>query len=152
LLLTVVMGQSLQNVIIAIAFIRTVHGTRMVRSLVVAEKEKEYVTAGEVIGCSAFRISFRHLVPNIIPLVIVGAAGGIGDSILTEAALSFLGLGVPPPAATWGGALSREARTYFMIAPWLAFFPGLALSSTVLAFNVFGDALRDALDPYLRRR
>jgi peptide/nickel transport system permease protein len=151
MLLTVILGQSLRNVLIAIAFIQTVHGTRLVRSLVLAEKEKEYVTASRVMGCRTTRICFRHMVPNIFPLVIVAAAGGVGDAILAEASLSFLGLGVPPPAPSWGGALSRDARSYFMIAPWLALFPGLALSSTVLAFNIFGDALRDALDPYLRR-
>ncbi len=118
LLLTTVLGQNLQNVIIAIAFVRIVHGTRMVRSLVLAERENEYVTAAEVIGGSTIRISFRHIVPNIIPLVIVGAAGGIGDSILAEASLSFLGLGVPPPAATWanvgyvvGGRLSASEKS-----------------------------------------
>jgi peptide/nickel transport system permease protein len=151
MLLTVILGQSLRNVLIAIAFIQTVHGTRLVRSLVLAEREKEYVTASRVIGCRTTRVCFRHMVPNIFPLIIVAAAGGVGDAILAEASLSFLGLGVPPPAPSWGGALSRDARSYFMIAPWLALFPGLALSSTVLASNVFGDALRDALDPYLRR-
>jgi peptide/nickel transport system permease protein len=151
LLLTNILGPSLQNVIFAIAFIRTVHGIRFVRSMVLAEKEKAYLMSAQVVGCTTARICFRHISPNLVPLVIVAAAGAVGDSILTEAALSFLGLGVPPPAPSWGGELSRDARSFFVLAPWLALFPGLALSSAVLAFNLFGDALRDATDPWLRR-
>ncbi len=145
------LGQNLLNVIIAIAAIQTVHGIRIVRGLVLTEQEKEYVTAARITGCSAVRISFRHLSPNIIPIVIVIAVGAVGDAILVEATLSFLGLGIPPPASSWGGELGRDAQTFYLLAPWLVIFPGLALSSAVLGFNTLGDALRDAIDPWLRR-
>lgn len=145
------LGQNLLNVIIAITVIRTVHGIRIVRSLVLSEKEKEYVAAAQVVGSTSLRICLRHLSPNIIPLVIVIAAGAVGDAILAEATLSFMGLGIPAPTPSWGGELGGDAQTFYLLAPWLVIFPGLALSSAVLGFNNLGDALRDAIDPWLRR-
>lgn len=123
---------------------------RMVRGEVMALREREFVEAGRALGFSGPRILVRHVLPNAMAPVIVAATLGIGDAIILEAGLSFLGLGVQSPTASWGGMVA-EGRNYLLGAWWLATFPGLAIVITVLAFNLAGDGLRDALDPRLRR-
>lgn len=123
---------------------------RVVRGSVMKEKEALYIEAAIAIGATDRRIVWRHLLPNVAPSVLVLASAAIPAAILAEAALSFLGLGIQPPTASWGGDLSGEARRYFELQPWMALAPGIALSLAVLAFNLLGDTLRDVLDPRLR--
>jgi peptide/nickel transport system permease protein len=125
-------------------------GSRIVRSAVVSVREHMYVHAAQSIGAGTQRILWRHILPNVMPVVIVLFTSRLGATILAESALSFLGLGVPPPAPTWGGMLTGSARAYMYQGPWLALVPGLALTIVVYAINVFGDALRDLLDPRMR--
>ena len=106
--------------------------------------------AARAIGAGNLRIMIKHITPQCVAPWIIIATSALGIAILTEASLSFLGLGVPPPTPSWGGMLSGSARDYFIIAPWMAIWPGLGLSLAVYGFNLFGDALRDALDPRLR--
>ncbi|MCK9518193.1 MAG: ABC transporter permease [Dehalococcoidia bacterium] len=125
---------------------------RVMRGVVLAEKEKLYVEAARSIGVSVPRIMFRHILPNVAAAIIIVATSLLGTAILVEASLSFLGFGTPPPTPSWGADLSGNARVFFVHAPWMAIFPGIALSLVVLGFNLFGDALRDVLDPRLRNR
>jgi len=123
---------------------------RIVRGSVFVEREKEYVVAARALGAPAWQIMLRQILPNVLaPIIIIGTTL-LAAAILAEAALSFLGLGVPPATPSWGGDLSGSARDYFESAPWMAIFPGAALSLAVLGFNFLGDALRDVLDPQLR--
>ena len=124
---------------------------RIVRSEILAIKENDYVAAARVIGDSNFAIVFRHVLPNALPSIIVRATLGISSAILDCAALGFLGLGVQPPDAEWGDMLGRGRNELFR-APWLMIFPGLAITLTVLAFNLLGDGIRDGLDPKSRKR
>jgi ABC-type dipeptide/oligopeptide/nickel transport system permease subunit len=123
---------------------------RVVRSSVLSVRGNEYVIAAQVIGCGGNRILLRHILPNVIAPVIVLATLGIPSAIIAGASLSFLGLGVQPPTADWGEMLS-SGRNQFALAPWLSIFPGLAIVITVLSINLFGDGLRDALDPRQQR-
>jgi peptide/nickel transport system permease protein len=123
---------------------------RVVRGVALAQRNQQYVEAARVVGCHDTRIIWRHVLPNLMAPIIVIASIQLGAVILAESALSFLGYGTPPPTPTWGGMLSGGSTRFMEIAPWLAIFPGLALSLAVLAFNLFGDALRDVLDPRLR--
>ena len=125
-------------------------GSRVVRSAVVSVRENMYVHAAQSIGASTTRILWRHIVPNVLPPVIVLFTTRLGGVILAESSLSFLGLGVPPPAPTWGSMLSGTGRTYMFQGPWLALAPGLSITLVVYATNIFGDALRDLLDPRMR--
>jgi peptide/nickel transport system permease protein len=125
-------------------------GSRIVRSAVLATRENMYVHAAQSIGASAPRILWRHILPNVMPPIIVLFTTGLGFVILTESTLAFLGLGVPPPMPTWGGMLSGSGRVYMLQGPWLALAPGLCLVVVVFAANIFGDALRDLLDPRMR--
>jgi peptide/nickel transport system permease protein len=125
-------------------------GVRIIRGSVLAEKQQQYVEAARALGARDGRILWRQLLPNILPLVIVALSLRIPAVILAEASLSFLGLGIPPPTASWGADLGGTARTYFRTQPWLALAPGIALSLTVLGFSLLGDAVRDAFDPRLR--
>jgi peptide/nickel transport system permease protein len=144
-----VLGPSIENVVIVIG-VGIVPGVqRVIRGAALAEKQNQYIEAAQAIGASSPRILFRHLAPNVMPLAIVIATTLLGGAILAEAALSFLGLGVPPPNPSWGADVSL-ARNTFPIHSWWAFFPGLAIALTVLGFNFLGDALRDILDPRLR--
>lgn len=151
LLLIVVrlLGPSLLNVVLAIAFGIIPSVARIARGATLAEKNNLYIEAARSMGASDLRLLFRHLVPNILPLAIVIATTLLGTAILAEAALSFLGLGIPPPNPSWGADISY-ARTSFPYNTWTAFFPGAAISLSVLGFNLLGDALRDILDPRLR--
>ncbi|MBI2166300.1 MAG: ABC transporter permease [Chloroflexi bacterium] len=150
LVVVATLGASLFNVILALAFILTPRANRLLRGSVLSARENIYVEAARAVGCSSWRIALRHILPNVTAPIIVLATISLGSAIITEASLSFLGMGVPPPFPTWGGMLSGEGRSYMIYAPWIAIFPGLAITITVLAFNLLGDALRDVLDPRLR--
>jgi peptide/nickel transport system permease protein len=152
LLLMVVMsivGTGMWQVIICLGISFGIGGTRMVRSLVINIKENMYISAASAIGGSTSTILVKHILPNIMASIIILFSMGIPGTILTEAGLSFLGFGIPPPNPSWGGMLSGSARTYMFQAPWMAFWPGLALSIMVYGVNMFGDAVRDLLDPRL---
>ena len=144
------LGASLQNVILAIGISIIPGAARIVRSAVLSSKENQYVEAATVIGCSSGRIMLRHVLPNVFAPILVIATVYLGNAIIIEASLSFLGMGSPPPNTSWGAILSAEGRQFLERAPWIAIFPGAAISLVVLAFNLLGDALRDVLDPRLR--
>jgi peptide/nickel transport system permease protein len=144
-----VLGPSITNVILVVAIGIVPGVSRVVRSAVLSERQNQYVEAARALGASDARIIARHLAPNVLPLGIVIATTLLGAAILAEASLSFLGLGIPPPNPSWGADVSAS-RTSFPINTWAALFPGLAISLTVLGFNLLGDALRDILDPRLR--
>ncbi len=150
LAITAALGQSLTNIIIAIGLVQIPRANRIVRSQVMAVKESQYVEAARAIGAGHIRIMVSHITPQCVAPWLIIATGALGIAILTEAALSFLGLGVPPPSPSCGGMLSGPARDYFVQAPWMAIWPGLGLSLAVYGFNLFGDGLRDVLDPRLR--
>jgi peptide/nickel transport system permease protein len=145
------LGASLQNVILAIGISIIPGAARIVRSAVLSAKENQYVEAAVVIGADATRIMRGHILPNVMAPIIVIASIQLGSAILSEASLSYLGLGVPLNVPSWGSMLSGSALRYMIRAPWMAIFPGLALTLVVLGVNLFGDALRDILDPRLRR-
>lgn len=145
-----VVGPGMPQIIAVLSFAFGIAGSRIIRSAVVAVREHMYVHASLSIGASTHRILWRHILPNIMPPIIVLFTTRVGAVILVESGLSFLGLGVPPPAPTWGGLLSGSGRTYMFQGPWLALAPGLCLTILVYAINVFGDALRDLLDPRMR--
>lgn len=145
-----IVGPGLPQITIVLGLQYGIAGSRIVRGSVVAVREHIYTQAARSIGASTFHVLRRHVVPNIMPILIILFTTRVGAVILSEAGLSFLGLGVPPPAATWGGMLSGTGRTYMYLAPWLALAPGLSLTIVVYAINVFGDALRDLLDPRMR--
>ncbi len=153
LILTVValLPASIYNIMIVIGLTSWMGTTRFVRAEFLSLRELDFVTAARALGVSNRRIIFRHMVPNAIAPVLVSATIGIASAILTESALSFLGLGVPPPHATWGNILS-DGKTYIFDAPWLTFIPGIAILIVVLSFNLFGEGLRDVLNPRLRER
>lgn len=125
---------------------------RIMRGMVLELREQQYVEAARVVGAANFRIMWRHIAPNMVGLMIVITSISLPAAILAEASLSFLGVGVEAGTPSWGADLSGTTRTYFIRGPWLAIFPGLALAITVFGFNVFGDSLRDTLDPRLRGR
>ena len=140
------------NIILVIAIVIAPGTSRVVRGTVLAIKENVYIEAARSIGAGSGRIVFRHILPNVIAPIIVIASIWVGNAIVIEAALSFLGLGTPPPTPTWGGMLALEGRRHLENAPWLALAPGAAISIAALAVNMLGDALRDVLDPRLRNR
>jgi ABC-type dipeptide/oligopeptide/nickel transport system permease subunit len=143
-----VLGPGLQNALLAIAIVNIPVYARVVRASVLSVKEQDYVSASRSLGADPFRILFQRILPNAIAPLIVTGTLGIGTAILDAAALSFLGLGAQPPIAEWGSMLGSERNQVFT-APHLVFFPGIAIMITVLAFNLMGDGLRDALDPRL---
>ena len=145
-----VLGPGMPQVIGVLALLYGIAGSRIIRGAVVSVRENTYVHAAQSIGASTLRILWRHILPNVMPVVIVLFTARVGATILAESGLSFLGLGVPPPAPTWGGMLTGSSRTYMYQGPWLALAPGLALTIVVYAINVLGDALRDLLDPRMR--
>jgi peptide/nickel transport system permease protein len=151
-MLLLVMGAGVSTVILAIAVTRVPASTRVIRSVALATKEMVYVDAARVAGATAPRIMIRHIAPACIAPFLVIFSASLGIAITTEAALSFVGVGVPPPAPSWGTMLSGAAVGKFNPLWWLAVFPGLAITITVLAINLAGDSLRDFLDPQLRRR
>jgi peptide/nickel transport system permease protein len=151
-MLLLVMGAGVTTVIVAIAVTRVPASTRVIRAVALATKEMVYVDAARVAGATAPRIMIRHIAPACIAPFLVIFSASLGIAITTEAALSFVGVGVPPPAPSWGTMLSGAAVGKFNPLWWLAVFPGLAITITVLAINLAGDSLRDFLDPQLRRR
>jgi peptide/nickel transport system permease protein len=140
------MGPGLVNVIVALAISGWVGYARLVRAQVMAVKEREFVEAARALGASQIRVIVRHILPNIVQPLIVQAAIGMAAAVLAEATLSFLGLGVPPPTASWGSMLN-DARSHLFDSPHLVFFPAMAVMLCVLSFNFIGDALRDYMDP-----
>lgn len=150
LVMSASLGPSLRNTIIAIAIPLIPYAARVIRANVLAVRELSFVEAARAVGMSETRIALRHVLPNTIaPLLVLGTAQ-LGSAILTEASLSFLGLGMPEPYPSWGRMLSESAAEYVRTAPWLVIFPGLAISLAVFGTNLLGDALRDLLDPRQR--
>lgn len=145
-----VFGSGITQIILTLGLLIGIGGSRIVRSAVVSVREDMYIHAAKSMGASAPRILWRHVLPNVVPPLIVLFSSSVGTAILAESGLSFLGLGVPPPHPTWGGMLSGNGRTYMLQGPWLALAPGICLTLVVYAINVFGDALRDMLDPRMR--
>jgi peptide/nickel transport system permease protein len=143
------LGPSLQNAMIAIGVSTTPIFVRLTRGQVIAVKVEDYVEAARAVGNPPWRIAIKHILPNILPALIVQATLSIATAIIAEASLSFLGLGQQPPAPSWGSMLNTAQR-FLTNAPWMAVWPGLAIFLAVLSFNLVGDALRDALDPRQR--
>jgi peptide/nickel transport system permease protein len=147
-----VIGAGTLNTIFPIAVILIPINARVVRSAVLSVREHQYIEAARVLGAADQRIMLRHVLPNVVAPILILSSIYIGNAIVVEASLSFLGLGTPPPTPSWGSMLSGQGRTYMEQAPWLAIFPGMAITLTVLSFNLLGDALRDTFDPRLRGR
>ncbi|MDE0122335.1 MAG: ABC transporter permease [bacterium] len=152
LLLTMmsIVGRGLPQIILVLGISGGIGGSRVIRGAVIGIKENVYFQAADAVGSSRLRTFMRHVVPNVLPIVIIMFSVTIGGVILSLAALGFLGFGLPPGTPDWGGLLSREGRQYMEAAPRLAFWPGLCLTVTVFSLNMFGDAVRDLLDPRLR--
>ncbi len=149
--LMAVLGSNLTNAMIAIGVVIMPSAARVVRGSTLAVRTEQYVEAARSMGCGDRRIIARHILPNVLAPIIVLITIQLGNAIIAEASLSYLGLATRPPAPSWGSMLSGAGRVYMMRAPWIAIAPGVAISLTVLAFNLLGDALRDVLDPRLRR-
>jgi peptide/nickel transport system permease protein len=143
-----ILGPSLRNITLLLGVLGSAGASRVVRGAVLGMRHSQYMEAAQVMGASDLRIMLRYVLPNVTHVIVVGATVAIGGFILVEAGLAFLGLGVPPPFPTWGRMLnvSRE----YLNEPWLAIGPGIALTAAVFSFNVFGDALRDVMDPRMR--
>ncbi len=150
IIMAAALGPSMRNTILAIAFVLVPSVARVIRANTLSLREQPFVEAAKAIGMSETRIAIRHVLPNTLAPLIVLATAQFGATILIEAALSFLGLGVPEPHPSWGRMLSESAAEYVRTAPWLVIFPGAAISFVVFGTNLFGDALRDLLDPRQR--
>jgi peptide/nickel transport system permease protein len=149
--ITAALGPGVTNAMIAIGVVATPSFARLTRGQVLSVRERDFVAAAHVLGGSSGRIILRHIWPNVTGPIIVQATLLVASAIITEATLSFLGVGVVPPTSSWGSML-RIGYQYLQLAPWLSIFPGLAIFVTVLGFNFLGDGLRMALDPHLSRR
>jgi peptide/nickel transport system permease protein len=147
-----ILGPAVENVVIAISIPIIPRAARVVRSAALSVKEHVYVEAVQALGASRPRVVLQHIVPNVVAPYIIMLTAQLGAAILAEAALSYLGLGSAEPTPSWGLMLSGSALSYAEKAPWVAIFPGIAISLGVFSFNLFGDSLRDALDPKLRGR
>ncbi len=145
-----IIGPGIWQVIVVLGINWGFVGSRIIRSAVISVKENVYVAAAVAIGCPTSRILTRHILPNVMAPTIILFSVRVPAAIMTEAALSFLGFGIPPPTPSWGGMLSGSSRRYMFVAPWMAIWPGLALATVVYGINMFGDAVRDLLDPRLR--
>jgi len=150
LIVNAYMKPNILNVMVVIGIFGWMGTARLVRGQFLSLREQEFIEAARALGLSDRRIIFRHLLPNALAPVVVSATMGVAGAILTESSLSYLGMGVQEPTASWGSML-RVAQTYLLSAPWMAIFPGLLISITVLALNFIGDGLRDAVDPRLKR-
>ncbi len=149
--ITVALRPGIQNVMIAIAVVYTPAFARLARGEALSVRERDYISAARLLGVGPIRLIGRHILPNVTAPILVLASLRVATAIVTEASLSFLGAGVPPPAASWGGML-KTSYQYTETAPWLAVMPGVAIVLTVIAINIIGDALRTALDPRMRGR
>ena len=145
-----ILSPGMWQLIIVLGIYGGINTSRIIRSAVIGIKGNVYLQASEAIGCTNSRILIKHILPNIIAPIIVSFTTYLPGVILTEASLSFLGYGIPPPAPSWGGMLSATGLEYMYLSPWMVLWPGIALTLTVYGVNVFGDALRDILDPRLR--
>ena len=148
--LLAVLGPGMLNTIVSLSILTAAAASRVIRSATLSVVENPYVEAARAMGGGHVRIMIRHILPNVAPTILVVATIALGGVILAESALSFLGYGVPPPHPSWGAMLSGSGRTYMYKAPWMAIWPGVAISLVVFGFNMLGDALRDVLDPRLR--
>ena len=146
-----VLKPSIGIIILVIGIVYWTPMTRVIHGEVLSIREKEFVDAARLIGCTNRRILFRHILPHLVAPIIVYTSLGIATTILFEATLSYIGLGVQPPTPSWGQMIA-EGQAYYLSAPHLVIYPGLAIMVTVLAFNLVGDGLRDAFDPRQRRR
>jgi len=147
--ISAIMSPGLTSAMLAITLVGWAGFARLVRGITLSLKEQTYVEASRAMGASSARILYKHILPNALPLLLVAGSLRVGGFILLEAALSFLGLGVQPPTPTWGSMISLS-RAYITSAPWMVIFPGLAISITVISFNILGDFLRDKLDPRMQ--
>jgi len=145
-----IVGPGMSQIILVLGILSGVYSSRIVRSAVIGIKEDDYFLATRAIGCPTTRTVMRHIIPNIMAPIIIIFSISIGNIILEEASLSFLGFGLPPEVPSWGGMLSWEGRRYMEIKPELALYPGLCLAVVIFGVNMFGDAVRDLLDPRLR--
>jgi peptide/nickel transport system permease protein len=145
-----VLGPGLLNVVLSLGVLSAANSSRIIRSAALAAREHQYVESARAVGARHLRIILRYILPNVMAPIIIIATISLGFAILAESALSFLGLGVPPPYPSWGEMLSGSGRSYMQRAPWMATWPGVAISLAVFGFNMLGDALRDLLDPRLR--
>ena len=145
-----VLGPGTLNVILALGVIGAAGASRIIRGATLGIVQNAYFEAARAIGCTHTRVILRYVLPNVAGTIIILATIGLGAAILAESALSFLGFGVPPPYPSWGAMLSGSGRSFMYRAPWMAFWPGLAISLAVFGFNMLGDGLRDLLDPRLR--
>lgn len=150
LALMAALGPGLLNLIFALSIVGAAGASRVIRGVVLSTMQNPYVEAARALGAGHLRIIVLYVLPNIIATIIVLATIGLGTVILAESSLSFLGFGVPPPYPSWGGMLSGSGRSFMIHAPWMALCPAAAISLAVFGFNMFGDALRDVLDPRLR--
>lgn len=150
IIVVTIVGPGMWQVIILLGLLYGIGGSRIVRGAVIGIKENVYINAAVSIGCPTIRILTRHVLPNIMAPIIILFTTRMPAVILVEASLSFLGFGIPPPAPSWGGMLSGSGRQFMLMAPWMALWPGLALAIVVYGVNMFGDAVRDLLDPRLR--
>jgi peptide/nickel transport system permease protein len=148
--LLAVLGPGLLNVVLALSILVAAAASRVIRGATLSVVEHPYIEAARAMGAGHARVILRHVLPNVTATIVVIATIGLGGVILAESALSFLGFGVPPPHPSWGSMLSGSGRTYMYSAPWIAIWPGVAISLVVFGFNMLGDALRDVLDPRLR--
>ena len=144
------LGPGLLNLILALSILGAAGASRVIRGAALSTMQNPYVEAARALGAGHARVILRHVLPNVMATIIILATIGLGTVILAESALSFLGFGIPPPYPSWGGMLSGSGRSFMFHAPWMALFPGAAISLAVFGFNMFGDALRDLLDPRLR--
>ena len=142
-------GASVKNVFFALIMLGWIGYARISRSLVLGLKENTFIQASKGVGCKGVRLLFTHIIPNILPTILIYAAMYIGSTVLSIASLSFLGLGVQPPTAEWGTMLS-DAKQYVSLYPHMVIFPGLALALSIFAFNMLGDGLRDLADPHTK--
>ena len=150
MLIVSIVGPGLWTIVVVLGISSGINGSRIVRSATMSVKENVYLQAAKGIGCSPIEILIKHILPNITAPLIVMFSTMVPNLIIQEASLSFLGFGVPPPAPSWGTLLTGDARRFMFQAPWLILWPGIALSVVVYGVNMFGDALRDILDPRLR--
>ena len=145
-----ILGPGMLQIIVVMGLLVGIVGSRIIRGAVIDVKENVYVAAAKGLGCSTPKILIRHILPNIMAPTVILFTIRVPGAIMLEASLSFLGFGIPPPVPSWGGMLGGQGRNYMFLAPWMAMWPGLALATVVYGINIFGDAIRDLLDPRLR--